>query len=92
MANHNSTTTNTLPTWVFIQSTAAGDYRHEIRYSHSGYFILYVNVCDENGGGFPFPDKFATYFHAFEAIVRFRPGSKLTERINGAGKYGTALM
>ena len=37
--------------------------------------------------GCSFPDKFATYSAAFAAIVRFRPGSKLTERINGAGDF-----
>ena len=85
MAIHNSVMTNNLPTWVFIQPTAAGDYRHEIRRVPSGFFMVFVNVCDENGGGCSFPDKFATYPAAFAAIVRFRPGSKLTERINGAG-------
>jgi len=85
MANHNPVITNTLPTWVFIQATASGEYRHEIRRVPSGFFMVYVNVCDENGGGCFFPDKFATYQAAFAAIVRFRPGSMLTERINGAG-------
>lgn len=84
MAIFNSVITNTLPTWVFIQSTALGEYRHEIRRVPSGFFMVYVNVCDENGGGCSFPDKFATYPAAFAAIVRFRPGSKLTKRINGA--------
>lgn len=86
MASHNPVITNTLPTWVFIQQTASGEYRHEIRRVPSGYFTLYVNVCDENGGGFSFPDKFATYPTAYEALIRFRPGSKLTERINEAAK------
>ena len=85
MRNHNPVITNNLPTWVFIQRTAAGNYRHEIRRVPSGYFMAYVNVCDENGDGCSFPDKFATYYDALAAIVRFRPGSKLTERINGAG-------
>lgn len=85
MVIHNSVITNNLPTWVFIQSTASGNYRHEIRRVPSGFFMVFVNVCDENGGGCSFPDKFATYPTAFAAIVRFRPGSKLTERINGAG-------
>lgn len=84
MANHNPVITNTLPTWVFIQSTASGNYRHEIQRVPSG-FMVFVNVSDENGGGCSFPDKFATYQAAFAAIVRFRPGSMLTERINGVG-------
>lgn len=88
MANHNPVITNTLPTWVFIQQTTSGDYRHEIRRVPSGYFKLYVNVCDENGGGCSFPNKFATYQAAFETLTRFRPGVKLTERINGAGELG----
>nr|DAN12225.1 MAG TPA: hypothetical protein [Caudoviricetes sp.] len=86
MANHNPVITNSLPTWVFVQHTAAGDYRHEIHRVPSGFFMVFVNVCDENGGGCSFPDKFATYYDAYAAIVRFRPGSKLTERINGAGE------
>lgn len=86
MANHNLIITNNLPTWIFIQRTAAGEYRHEIRRVPSGFFMVYVNVSDENGGGGSFPDKFATYYDAFAAIVRFRPGSKLIERINGAGE------
>lgn len=86
MANHNPIIKNDLPTWIFIQQTATGDYRHEIRRVPSGFFTVYVNVSDENGGGCSFPDKFATYYAAFEAIVRFRPGSKFTERINGAGE------
>lgn len=85
MVNHKPVITNTLPTWVFIQRTAAGDYRHEIRRLPSGHFLPYVNVCDENGGGYSFPQKFATYYAAVEMLERFRPGSKLTERINGAG-------
>lgn len=82
----NPVTSNAFPTWVFIQQTASGDYRHEIRRAPSGFFMVYVNVCDDNGGGFPFPDRFATYTDAFAAVARFRPGAKLTERINGAGE------
>lgn len=85
MANHKSVITNNLPTWVFIQSTASGNYRHEIQRVPSG-FMVFVNVSDENGGGCSFPQKFATYQAAFETLVRFRPGVKLTERINGAGR------
>lgn len=86
MVKHSPVITNTLPTWVYIQQTASGDYRHEIRRVPSGYFKLYVNVCDENGGGCSFPDKFATYQAAFGALIRFRSGAKLTKRINGAGE------
>lgn len=43
MANHNPVITNTLPTWVFIQSTASGNYRHEIQRVPSG-FMVFVNV------------------------------------------------
>ena len=39
----------------------------------------------KNGGGCAFPQKFATYQAAFETLEHFRPGVKLTERINGAG-------
>lgn len=84
MANHNPIITNNLPTWVFIQPTASGNYRHEICCVPSG-FMVFVNVSEENGGGFSFPQKFATYSAAFETLIHFRPGAKLTERINGAG-------
>ena len=84
MAIHNPVITNTLPTWVFIQTTASGEYRHEIQRVPSG-FMVFVNVGDENGGGCAFPQKFATYQAAFETLEHFRPGAKLTERINGAG-------
>lgn len=84
MTIHNPVITNTLPTWVFIQATASGNYRHEIPRVPSG-FVVFVNVSDENGGGGSFPQKFATYQAAFETLVHFRPGAKLTERINGAG-------
>lgn len=83
MTNRNPVITNSLPTWVFIQSTASGNYRHEIQRVLSG-FMVFVNVSDENGG-YAFPQKFATYQAAFETLVHFRPGVKLTERINGAG-------
>lgn len=84
MTIHNPVITNTLPTWVFIQATASGNYRHEIQRVPSG-FVVFVNVSDKNGGGGSFPQKFATYQAAFETLVHFRPGAKLTERINGAG-------
>ena len=84
MAIHNPVITNTLPTWVFIQTTASGECRHEIQRVPSG-FMVFVNVSDENGGGCAFPQKFPTYQAAFETLKRFRPGAKLTERINGAG-------
>ena len=54
MAIHNPVITNTLPTWVFIQATASGEYRHEIQRVPSG-FMVFVNVSDENGGGCAFP-------------------------------------
>lgn len=46
---------------------------HEIR-KRSGCFDLVVNICDSNGGGMRFPDKFPTYAAALEALHRFRPG------------------
>uniref|UniRef100_UPI0040299A2D hypothetical protein n=1 Tax=Prevotella sp. TaxID=59823 RepID=UPI0040299A2D len=85
MANHNPVITHTLPTWVFIQSTASGNYRHEIQLVPSGFMVFGI-VCDETGGGCSFPQKVATYQAAFETLVHFRPGAKLTERINGAGE------
>ena len=54
MAIHNPVITNTLPTWVFIQTTTSGEYRHEIQRVPSG-FMVSVNVSDENGGGCAFP-------------------------------------
>ena len=84
ITNHKPVIQNTLPTWVFIQRTAAGDYRHEIIRVPKG-FRVYCNVSEANGGGCSFPQTFATYQAAFETLVRFRPCVKLTERINGAG-------
>ena len=83
MANHNPVITNNLPTWVYIQTTTAGEYRHEIRRVPSG-FRLYVNVSAENGGGCSFPHTFATYQAASEMLMHFRPGAKIIECINGA--------
>ena len=83
MANHNPVITNNLPTWVYIQTTTAGEYRHEIRRVPSG-FRLYVNVSEENGGGCSFPQTFATYQAASETLMHFRPGAKITECTNGA--------
>lgn len=84
MANHNPVIQNTLPTWVFIQNVANDEHRHEIHRVPKG-FMVYCNVSEANGGGCSFPNTFATYQAAFETLVRFRPGVKLTERINGAG-------
>ena len=84
MANHNPVIQNTLPTWVFIQNVANDEHRHEIRRVPKG-FRVYCNVSEANGGGCSFPHTFATYKAAFEMLEHFRQGSKLTERINGAG-------
>ena len=85
MTSHNPITTNSLPSWVFIQRTASGDYRHEIRRVHS-VFMLFLNVCDATGGGCSTSVVYLSYCAAFEDLIRFRPGSKLVERINGAGE------
>lgn len=50
------------------------------------FFMLVVNINVETGGGYSFPDKFKTYYHAFDALMRFRPGSKLVERIPNSNK------
>ena len=84
MTNNKPVIQNTLPTWVFIQNVANDENRHEIRRVPKG-FMVYCNVSEANGGGCSFPQTFATYQAAFETLVRFRPGVKLTERINGAG-------
>lgn len=84
MAMHKPTTENNLPTWVFIQRTAMGDYRHEIRRGHSGYMIFF-NVCEATGGGISTCFVYSTYWEAFEVLVRFRSTAELVERINGAG-------
>lgn len=71
--------------WQFERYTDYNGHElHEIRRVPSG-FMVFVNVSDENGGGCAFPQKFATYQAAFETLEHFRPGVKLTERINGAG-------
>lgn len=85
MANHTPTTANSLPSWVFIQRTASGDYRHEIRRVPSG-FMLFLNVCDATGGGCSTSAVYPTHYEALEALGRFRPTAKLAERINGAGE------
>lgn len=82
---HNPVITNSLPSWVFIQRTASGDYRHEIRRVPSG-FMLFLNVCDATGGGCSTYAVYPTYYAALEALGRFRPTAKLAERINGAGE------
>ena len=81
---HNPTTTNALPSWVFIQRTACSVERHEIRRVPSG-FMLFLNVCDATGGGCSTSAVYPTYYAALEALGRFRPTAKLAERINGAG-------
>lgn len=85
MANHTPTTANSLPSWVFIQRTISGDYRHEIRRVPRG-FMLFLNVCDATGGGCSTSAVYSTYYEALEALGRFRPTAKLVERINGAGE------
>lgn len=84
MTNHTPTTANALPSWVFIQRTTSGDYRHEIRRVPSG-FMLFLNVCDATGDGCSTSAVYPTYYAALEALGRFRPTAKLVERINGAG-------
>lgn len=59
--------TNTLPSWVFIQRTASGDYRHEIRRVPSG-FMLFLNVCDATGGCSTLA-VYPTYYEALEALA-----------------------
>lgn len=88
MTNHTPTTVNVFPFWVFIQRTASGDYRHEIRRVPSG-FMLFLNVCDATGGGCSTSVVYLSYCAAYEDLNCFRPGSKLVERINGAGTPGT---
>lgn len=75
-----------LPRWIFSQSTAFMNVRHEIICLPTGFFMLVVNINVETGGGYSFPDKFKTYYHAFDALMRFRPGSKLVERIPKSNK------
>lgn len=83
MTSHNPIISNALPSWVFIQRTVSGDYRHEIRRLPSG-FMLFLNVCEATGGGCSTSAVYPTYYEALEVLGRFRPGSKLVERINGA--------
>lgn len=85
---HKPVITNSLPSWVFIQRTASGDYRHEIRRVPSG-FMLFLNVCEATGGGYSTLAVYPTYYEALEALGRFRPTAKLAERINGAGDPAT---
>lgn len=85
---HNPEITNSFPSWVFIQRTASGDYRHEIRRVPSG-FMLFLNVCEATGGGYSTLAVYPTYYEALEALGRFRPTAKLAERINGAGDPAT---
>lgn len=49
MANHNLAITNNLPTWVFIQSTASGNYRHEIQRVPSDRFSSAVRSGSVRG-------------------------------------------
>lgn len=88
MTSHNPVITNALPSWVFIQRTAYSDERHEIREVPSG-FMIFFNVCDATGGGCSTSVIYLSYCAAYEDLIRFRPGSKLVERINGAGAPGT---
>lgn len=82
---HKPVITNALPSWVFIQRTTSGDYRHEIRRVPRG-FMLFLNVCEATGGGCSTSAVYPTYYAALEALGRFRPTVKLVERINGAGR------
>ncbi len=51
---------------------------HEVReIEHAGWFELVVNVCERNGGGMSFPDRFPSMEAAEAALMRFRPGSRL---------------
>lgn len=88
MTNHTPTTANALPSWVFIQRTTSGDYRHEIRRVPSG-FMLFLNVCDVTGGGCSTSAVYPTYYAALEVLGRIRGAVELVERINGAGRPGT---
>lgn len=49
---------------------------HEVR-AHAGWFELVVNVCERNGCGMSFPDRFPSQEAAEAALMRFRPGSHL---------------
>ena len=88
MATHNPKIENTLPTWVFIQRTTSGNYRHEIRRVHRGYMI-FINVSEATGGGCSTCDVYPTYWGAREVLRRFRPTAELAERINGADIHET---
>lgn len=88
MTNHTPTTANALPSWVFIQRTVYSVERHEIR-AVPGGFMLYLNVSEATGGGHSTLKKYLSYCAAYEDLIRFRSGSKLVERINGAGTPGT---
>lgn len=78
MTNHKPATKNTLPEWVFIQKVDSDEYRHEIRRVPKG-FRVYCNVSEANGGGYPFPQTFATYQEAIDTLCYFRPGARLVE-------------
>ena len=88
MATPKPNTANTLPTWVFIQRTTSGDYRHEIRRVPRGYMV-FINVCEATGGGCSTCAVYPTYWAALEVLGRFRPTAELVERINGAGSPDT---
>lgn len=77
--------TNALPSWVFIQRTTSGDYRHEIRRVPRG-FMLFLNVCEATGGGCSTSAVYPTYYEALESFSRFRPTTQFVERINGVGE------
>lgn len=61
------------------QRTGAGEFLHEIR-KRADRFDLVVNIYNREGDGQRFPDKFPTYAAAYEALIRFRPGSRLCSR------------
>lgn len=65
--------------WQYTQHTGAGDFLHEIR-KRADRFDLVVNIYNREGNGQRFPDKFPTYAAAYEALIRFRPGSRLCSR------------
>ena len=88
MSTHTPNTANTLPTWVFIQRVAGGDYRHEIRRVPRGYMVFF-NVCEATGGGCSTLAVYPTYWAALEVLGRCRAGVELVERINGAGSPDT---
>lgn len=62
--------------WQYTQRTGSGEFMHEIR-KRADHFDLVVNIYNREGDGQRFPDKFPTYAAAYEALIRFRPGSRL---------------